>query len=86
MRHRILRFALSFYRNQGWAAGTYSFFYCLDFAWAFLMSLRRCRSFCAEENTLVESFFMAKLKLVRDYLSEYLFELAAIIWMSSLAV
>lgn len=29
---------------------------------------------------------MAKLKLVRDYLSEYLFELAAIIWMSSFAV
>jgi hypothetical protein len=26
------------------------------------------------------------LKLVRDYLSEYLFELAAIIWMSSFAV
>ena len=50
------------------------------------MSFRRCSSFCAEENTLVESFFMAKLKLVRDYLSEYLFELAAIIWMSSFAV
>lgn len=50
------------------------------------MSFKRWRSFWPEEKTRVESFFIAKLKLVRDYLSEYLLELAAMIWISSFDV
>ena len=50
------------------------------------MSFKRCNSFCAAENTLVDSFFEEKLKSVRDYLSEYLFELAAITLINSLEI
>jgi hypothetical protein len=50
------------------------------------MSFKRCNSFCAAENTLADSFFEEKLKSVRDYLSEYLFELAAITLINSFEI